>query len=197
MGRNSGDRKRLLPRRHFRAGMLGQEARLVGRAVVAPFSQEARAAPPGQLGHCLVANLVFGSEEGAVPFQGRGGRKKTVQRGNLSFEHYQRAGLGSYRVWGSPAETQALHPQSTTHLLPQHPSSWGCSSAAGTPAHLPTLPRTGPRGARCHCACWGGFGVKQIVFLMLVWRSSRVRCSGFQPDRCYMVWQLLAWRSTG
>lgn len=51
--------------------MLGQEAGLVSGAVVASFSQEARAAPPGQLGHSLVANLVFGSEEGAVPFRER------------------------------------------------------------------------------------------------------------------------------
>lgn len=51
--------------------MLGQKARLVRRAVVAPFSHEAWAAPPGQLGHCLVSNLVFGPEEGAVPFQER------------------------------------------------------------------------------------------------------------------------------
>lgn len=78
IGRKSGDWKHLLPGRHFRAGMLGQKARLVGWAVVAPFSHEAWAAPPGQLSHCLVSNLVFGSEEGAVPFQEREGRERTV-----------------------------------------------------------------------------------------------------------------------
>lgn len=86
MGRHSGEREHLWPRGHFGAGVLGHQARLVGGAVMAAFSHEAWAAPPGQLGHRLVANLVPGSEEGAVPFQERGGKGKAVQRGNLSSE---------------------------------------------------------------------------------------------------------------
>lgn len=78
IGRKPGDWKHLLPGRHLGAGLLGQEAGLVSGAVVAPFSHEAGAAPPGQLSHCLVPNLVFGPEEGAIPFQERGAREKSV-----------------------------------------------------------------------------------------------------------------------
>lgn len=82
--------------------MLGQEAGLVGGAVVASFSQEARAAPPGQLGHSLVANLVFGSEEGAVPFQERGGRKDSLER-QPRLQALPKSGAGVLLGGGKPS----------------------------------------------------------------------------------------------
>lgn len=78
MGRHSGEWEHLWPRGHFGARVLGHQARLVSGAVVAAFSHEAWAASPGQLSHCLVANLVPGSEEGAIPFQEKGGKGKAV-----------------------------------------------------------------------------------------------------------------------
>lgn len=76
MGRHSGEWEHLRLRGHFGTRVLGHQDRLIGGAVVAAFSHEAWAASPGQLSHRLVANLVPGSEEGAVPFQERGEKGK-------------------------------------------------------------------------------------------------------------------------
>lgn len=45
---------------------------MVGEVLGAAFSSEARAAPPGEVRHCLVADLVSGSEHCAVPGPDRG-----------------------------------------------------------------------------------------------------------------------------
>lgn len=44
---------------------------MIREVLGAAFSSEARAAAPGEICHCLVANLVFGSEHRAVPEPGR------------------------------------------------------------------------------------------------------------------------------
>lgn len=119
IGRKSGHWKHLLPRRHFRAGVLGQKARLVCRAVMASFSHESWAASPGQLGHCLVSNLVFGPEEGAVPFQERereDSLEKQPQHQAIEQGHSP-VGLGDLGTWESLAETLVLHLQTVAHLL--------------------------------------------------------------------------------
>ena len=166
IGRQSGDWKHLLPGRHFRAGMLGRKAGLVSRAVVAPFSHEAWAAPPGQLGYCLVSNLVFGSEEGAVPFQERGGReKRQFREATLTSSNREEQGHRSCWVWEFQAHGKAwLRPMCCT-CRPRPASSksscctiaqcsitvpvQGHSSLTGTPktrAH-PLQDRT----TRCRC----------------------------------------------
>lgn len=51
---------------------LGWGSPMVGEVLRAAFATEPRAAAPGELRHHLVADLIFGSEQCAVPGPGRG-----------------------------------------------------------------------------------------------------------------------------
>ena len=72
---------------HLPRGNLGLRLRLrwggrmVREMLGAAFSSEAGAATPGEVRHCLVAHLVFGSEHCAVPGPGAGRGQGSVPVG--------------------------------------------------------------------------------------------------------------------